>query len=159
MVRSGVSSPASLSSNVQASFNVQRPPPVSSNFNYAQNNLLSQPQLLLTSASAPAHTRSPLPPASSLSSLLPPLAPELTSATPIAAHSKLLEVYYKHPLDLLRVISMDLFRGAVALPNTVFEETESCAHFEVPFVHNPKDDLDDDNYPYVRVKRICILKC
>jgi len=50
-----------------------------------------------------------------------------------AAIDTLLDLYYKDPVEFRKVVSLDTFRSAVALPHTVFEEVEAVSSFDRPY--------------------------
>lgn len=48
--------------------------------------------------------------------------------------SDVLSVYYRDPLNVIDLFSLDIFRTDVALPNTVFEEVDLFDPFDKPYI-------------------------
>ena len=72
----------------------------------------------------------------------PPQQPQQNPVVDLAVYDQLLDLYYKNPVDIKDVISLDLFKTKSALPNTVFEEADLFNTFDkiVSLVDVNQDD-------------------
>lgn len=86
-----------------------------------------------------------------------PSQPPPPQSSDTAVYDQLLELYYKNPVDIKDVVSLDLFRTKSALPNTVFEEADLFNSFDKVVSLLDAEEQEDNDVPLRdAVKRLFI---